>query len=279
MPTVSYHITPVRISFDGDTDFTPYSKGFKTAELDDVHRISRCVNHFVWSGIVWKNGDRHCNNFDYADWVMLDFDSGEMTLAEARDNVFCDMTHIIGTTRHHQIPKGEKPACDRFRVVLLLAERVTNALDFAYTMEKLGERYPIDKNPLDAARLALPCKEIIQVNDDGYTEEPLVAPAGWRKGGINGAYAALYKRTGVMSPFVRHALTQRVRTGSRNNSWLGVAKDLLRMGFAPDEVHDKIANSPTFKEGDYQLQRTLMPTLKSAIKAISAEAADGRVES
>lgn len=161
---ISYHIAINAQAF-------AYSGGFRTADCsDDADRISRGIAGFVWSPCVWRNGERRVDNFLRADWVALDFDDGEMTLVDA-ENSFCDMVHIIGTTRSHQIAKDGKPPVDRFRVVLRTERTITAAREYTATLKTLMKKYPCDPAPKDAGRFFFPCKEIVSVSGDGYRQE------------------------------------------------------------------------------------------------------------
>ncbi len=268
MPTVSYHLTPA-------TPSQPwlYAKCFKTADIEDYERLSRCINGFVWSGIVWKEGARRQDAFDFADWCVLDFDSGEMSLAEA-SKLFCDMTHIIGTTKSHQVEKAGY-ACDRFRVAIRFERRITSSRDYVYTMKQLIDHYPIDAQATDAARYFFPCKNIVSINDDGYVQKVEEAPENW--GRPNYERFALYTRTGVMPSLARWALSYPVPIGKRNKTWFRITKDLLRIGMSPDEILARIAVSPTYKGRG--LEKNVPGTVESAVKAVAMEDAEhGRSE-
>lgn len=233
---ISYH-------YAKDQTGAAYARGFKTADTNDVMRLSTAICGWVWSPCVWTGGVRRQENFTRADWCVLDFDDGEMGLEEACET-FCDMVHLIGTTRSHRKEKGGPP-CDRFRVLLKFDRPVTDLREYRYNMKKIIARYPADPAPKDGARFFFPCTMIVQAASEGYTEELLPVPDNFERPNL-GRFRA-YGKAGVLPPKVRYSLMTTVPVGHRNPTWYGVAKDLTRCGLSEVEIIDLIVSSKTYE--------------------------------
>ena len=106
-------------------DATRYAHDFKTSRID-LDTLARGIQKCCWSAMVFRNKHRAEANFIQSDLCVLDFDDGETTLSDAVENFFPDMQHIIATTKSHQLPKGDKPACDRFRVIIPWETTITD---------------------------------------------------------------------------------------------------------------------------------------------------------
>jgi hypothetical protein len=88
------------------------------------------------------------------------------TIDEARAQ-FADYAHVIATTRSHQKEKNGV-VCDRFRVVLLLPQAVSNDSDFKRYWFAAYAKWPfIDPACKDAARFFFPCTEVVSLKEDG----------------------------------------------------------------------------------------------------------------
>jgi len=256
---ISYH--PLKNGRDDQ-----YCRGFNTADTDGVARIARGICSYVWSPCIWRDGNRNEDNFLRADWWALDFDNGEMTLTEAC-RLFCDMVHIIGTTKSHQIDKGGK-TCDRFRLLLKSTEPVTDVRDYRYTLKKLIDRHSSDPKTKDGGRMFYPCKRIVQTSAEGYTEDIVPAP---QERPIKNRFAA-YRPAVMMPSYARFALTNVIPTGSRNSTWYGVAKDLGRVGLAPDEILARVIASPTYAgKASHDLVAEIAACIRNGLESIQTE--------
>lgn len=257
---ISYTLTPVNLE-RADS----YGWGFRVADTDDVARLINGISRFVWSGIVWQSGRRLQARFLSSDWCVLDFDTPEMTLAQAV-NAFCDCRHIIGTTKSHQKEK-QNIVCDRFRVVIAWERRIISLDEYRYNMRRMLDNYPIDRKCLDGARYFYPCQEIVSFAEDGYRQEVHAAPAE--------SETPRTRRTlpGVIPPWARSRLQQHIPIGDRNQTFFRVSKDLMRAGFGADETYDIINKRLS------GLSSVEIATLVgSARKSVEMEMADGRKE-
>lgn len=232
---ISYHLAK---GYDG----ARFAAGFKVADTNDVERLKKAILGWAWSPCIWKDGRRLQENFLRADWCVLDVDSPEMPLADAC-SIFCDMTHLIGTTRSHQKEKGGVK-CDRYRVLLKFDHPITDLRDYRFTMNRMVRRYPVDPQPKDGARFFFPCTEIIQASDDGYLEDCLEAPKEFER--VHRAKLQGCKEAGTIPPYARWALATEVPIGARNNTWFRVGCSLGGIGMGLEDIVVMIVKSRTY---------------------------------
>jgi hypothetical protein len=144
-----------------------------------IGTIAETIKHLPWSPCVWHGGRRRADHFMLCDYLALDFDDGEMTLDNAVENCFCDINHVIGTTKSHRREKNGFIA-DRFRVVLALPRRITDAAEYSKIARHYVGIYGSDKACTDTARFFWPCNTIASVVTDADTleiDEVLAEPA------------------------------------------------------------------------------------------------------
>ena len=200
--------------------------------------IARAILRCVTSPIVWEGGHRQASKFKYADWLVLDFDDG-ISLDEAFE-AFKDYTHVMGTTKSHQRPKGSSGlVCDRFRVWFKLKSRCHNLEDYKYTIKKLALKYGADSQAIDGARKFLPCVEIVSLNEGLQLEiEKMIhipRPIPPRSSELPHRF---------IPKFIADMLANGVEEGRRNYSCYVISKYLVKNGFTQDEVFDLIMSSP-----------------------------------
>lgn len=252
---ISYHLTQ-----NGHPG--AYSEGFRIAPLNDFKRIANGISQYVWSGIAWRDGVRKEQNFRASDWAVLDFDNGELELLTAVENIFCDMQHIIGTTRSHQKWKGSVPPCDRFRVMIPWEQRVTRIDMYRASMERLVGKFVCDKACKDGARFFFPCTEIVSINDsaDAYLQETRQPE--------KPVYSYIRKDSCCLSRWAVGMLRISWPEGTRNTTVYRLSIELARIGNNFDEIYQLIVNNPTFTVSPLsdQLRREITATIKSGIK-------------
>lgn len=265
---ISYHLSR---GLDG----AAYARGFKLADTNDVERIKKAICGWVWSPCIWTDGVRRQENFQRADWCVLDVDSPEMTLDDACRR-FCDMQHVIGTTKSHQKDKGGV-TCDRYRVLLRFERPILSLADYRYTMRKIVQRYPVDQQPKDGARFFYPCTRIVQSSADGYGEDVFEAPAHYNDPNFQ---TRKYAAAGTITPFSRWALSALVPKGERNTTWYRAAKDLTKAGKDPMEILRLIVDSKTYAgQVSLDLAAEIMTCVTNGSNAALRETdTDGRSE-
>lgn len=260
---ISYH--PASANAPVGTHFT---KGFKVADTDDPVRLSRCFTRFAWSPTIFRDGHRCKGNFLFADWIGLDFEDANFTLAQAVKS-FSDMIHVIGTTRSHQTAKDGAAPIDRFRVVLKLDKRAESVPDFEWTLKGLGERYPVDAHALEAGRHFFPCRDIVSIVTDGYCEELQCEPPGYaeKKRLDDEICRRRFALTGKIPRHIELFLkTGKTFGAGRNESAFMTQLGLLNLGFSQEEITDAIKKAPFDRTGFQDTE--IASTAKNARKLL-----------
>lgn len=147
-----------------------------------------------YSNIVWRRSKRKTHLFSYSDFLCLDVDEG-LTIAEAI-KIFSSYKILILYTRSHQVSKGLKPPCDRFRIIIPFSRRVDNYADYLATMKGAKAIAPFcDRSCMDGARYYEFGQGVAYYSDAGRSWEPVEADESSR----SEAYQKLFfSRHGVL---------------------------------------------------------------------------------
>ncbi len=212
----------------------------------NIQELAEEITKGNWCPALFKDKYRTIANAKQSDLFVLDVDSG-CTIEEAKEK-FKDHWHIIGTSRSHQLEKKTKggtvyPACDRFRVVLLLDKPLANDLECKKTFKYLQDEYGfLDEACKDISRLFYPCTKIVSVNDDilGTVRDCSTDPdPDGREVKIQEAPKALVNKGKLLSDnmdfFLRGA-----PHGTRNTMLFQAASDAKEQGYAMDEVIEMV---------------------------------------
>ena len=241
---------------------TRYYKDFEPVDFgDDLERLASVICRFAWSPNQWLDGGRRRqSSWTRALYCVLDFDDGVMTLDQAKMS-FADCIHIIGTTRSHQRPKGDLPACDRFRVLLRFQRPIEDLKEFRASQAFWIGRFGSDESCIDGARFYWPCTSIVSIQTDGDTVEviqPIV-----RKSTRN--YDA-YRSARVIPAHMHPTLRRGAEAGERNSTCFRLAAELTRCGFDGEQVFSIIDRSPIALSPDEKRR-----AVANGIKAAKAE--------
>ena len=203
------------------------------------------------------DGDHRTNkSFISADLIGLDFDGG-FTLDEAME-AFEGQWSIIGTTKSHQKVKNNAPPCDRFRVILKLAERVTTAEDHKATITALLKKYPhADKACSDAARYFEPCIEVRHQNSDGG----LLPVVKYIKPTVSDKVVAPYMKGNLGTDTLRF-MALGASEGRWNGSLYKAAMDLHEQHWTQEEAISALTGATRMYEGE--LDESDLKTIQSA---------------
>lgn len=260
-----------------------YFYDFHPIPIDDPHRIAKALTSFVVSPCMFKEGRdkygrlrnwyRHTACFVQANWIGLDFDEGP-TLAEMT-RAFCDVVHVIGTTKSHQIPKGAiKHVCDRFRIFLKLPQTITKADEYKDILRFYVDRYDADNKCVDAARFFWPCKTITSVCDDGDTidirkkEIPKVSTYDIQS----------YREIKSVPPFIRHWLEFGVPQGEKNDVCFKIGIWLTKAGFSHAEIVSLVMASAIPNRHDrveIEVYNTTLNGVRVALRELKTPALTG----
>jgi len=160
-----------KISTTGSSDTPNGNVKCERRTADSLLEVAAIITEQNWCPAIFKDDYRKKDNFVQAHYIGLDVDEF-ITIDEAKA-YFKDFAHIIQPSKSHQIAKGNKPAQDRFRVVLELAEPITSHDAWLTTMQQLFLLFPfIDLAAMDPARFFYKGHRPISVNVDGYRLTP-----------------------------------------------------------------------------------------------------------
>lgn len=164
-PGNMYRITYLAKDADKDKHIT-YSQGAtnnptevtftkSTISFTKFHTVT--LQNKAWSCATFKDNYRSDENATgEIDLIALDVDSG-MKFDEAKA-IFAErkITSLIVTTRTHQRAKGDKAACDRFRIIIPLYQKVmVTKEDHTKKLKALAKELniPIDPSACNISRL------------------------------------------------------------------------------------------------------------------------------
>lgn len=246
--------------------FSSVNFPFNPIPTNKFSDLPRYITRHTWSPIIYSDQIRREDNFKHSWFVGLDFDEG-LTLQAAIENIFCDMRHIIGTTRSHQKPKGDRPACDRFRVILQFSECITDLRTYKWNINRCISHYESDMRAKGASRLFFPCQEIVSVGD-GYLLDVEKPPAWFMDNSAKDAELAAYSNLGELPFWLKRNLDSYVPQGRRNDSVFGMAKDLSKIKFNKTFVESTLYRSRVYQENsnDKDFVRGFNSTINSIFR-------------
>lgn len=245
-----------------------YKAGWLGKHAPSAAELADLITKGCWSPCLWRGGVRLEKNFKLATWLALDFDEN-VTLADAKHK-FEGYLHVIGTTAHHQIPKGDKPPCDRFRVVLRFLETCRFLADYEETVRKMVRIHSADRACIDGARKFKPCKKIVSIKYYGKGLHPVDGDKAVerRNAAINRKINLENARYGKSIPLSVHNKLRFGAVGSRNSACYGIGKDLSRRGFGENEIVEIIMGSNIpLRTGDKNIENEVREAVRSALRS------------
>lgn len=238
-----------------------YCEGWQA--VNDVY-LPNLVMSTMTSPIIFKNGKRAKTHFERAHWLTLDFDGG-VSLESIRDE-FRDFRHLIGTTKSHQVAKGNAEPCDRFRLWVSLSREILDGSTYEATCRHYVAAYSADHACVDAARIYMPCKNLVIAQDEGKRIDP-VAPKLYS---VRENTAALPKHfAGAVPPWVKQWLAGNLDTsGGRNRHIFKTAFWLTKNKFREGDITAMVMGS-ALVECEYgkepMTQSEIMRAIRSGI--------------
>jgi hypothetical protein len=204
-------------------DYNPEKTTYASRWQKSKAKLSDDILTKVWSAVVFRHGKRRQADFSYADWLVLDFDSGELSIDQAAKN-FCDTVHLIAPTRSHS------ESHHRFRVCLLFERRITDLETFRFNMDHYISRYNADNQCKDGARYYFPSQAIYSKANLAslFRVDVLTPPPHFE--------AETKIAPGEYSRFVRRLVGTTIPVGRRDVTTWAFARDLARAGFSVDQT-------------------------------------------
>jgi hypothetical protein len=249
-----------------------YAEGFERFPCRSMKTLAAVMTRATWSPCEFRGDYRKEENFIRATHIGIDID-GDYALEEAMGN-FCDVPHVIGTTRNHNRDKNGVVA-ERFRIVFKL-ERPATLEEFRSTcswwVDKLGVADPAC---VDGARLFYPCSEIVSWSDEGDPEQ-VREP---KKVDHSVQFEKFQHQTwnGLKSKSWLILENQVIAEGGRNSAFFAGIKDMVKCGLTEAQVWDFLHRvCPTQKSKSAldpeELGRLVGNAFASAIKELSQHA-------
>ena len=241
------------------------ARGYKPFDIGiDPWGLSEVITRYSWSPMVFRNNYRLIKNFIESSWCALDFDGPDTPLCDAIRK-FCDMTHVIGTTRNHQKVKDGKPACDRYRVCIPWEEKITTIANYSASLTPMIERCGADNQSKDPARLFFPCREIVSINYGSYNQEVIKVSSEKSTEPIEETpfvptHNGLCRRT--VRFLTLGTASEEFATPHRNTSAYKAALDLIRNGY--DEKKTFYVIRSAIKDSDFE-DSEILTIIKSAV--------------
>lgn len=250
-------------------DGSAYYKGWHIEKSD----LPTAILKYVTSPIVFAGGYRHENAFLESSFCALDFDSPDTPLKEAIDNIFCDMPHLIATTRSHQKKKDDAPACDRYRVWVPWDKKILDIQTYKYNLQLLVRKYHADRKCKDGARFFFHSGAVVSTASEGVGDMEVKSPTdSWMKR-THAAELDRCRSLNYLTSAAHKILTDAIEPGERNDSYYRGCKDLFRFGYSFQEIQHKVMSSPTYRKASALDQRGYLTTVRSAFNNLATERA------
>ncbi len=227
----------MRISVSPQND----NVNFRPVEINSLQDLVDQALQFNYSTGVFKDNHRNKSNFQEAQCIALDIDNDgpneSHTMAEAR-KIFGDYKHIIMPSKSHNKEKNGRIA-ERFRVILFLENKITDAKDFTATWKTIYDVYPAaDRACKDASRFYFPSTEVYNINEGGKSwPTATYTPPETNK--LDDALGNT-KDLGQLSRRTLNFLMTGAPAGRRNVELFKAAKDMQEQGYSKDRVIAKL---------------------------------------
>ncbi len=250
---------------DDDYDASFYARGFEVEDFDNMMDLAETIQTDIWSPIVWKNGRRRKSEYLTSDFWVFDFDEGATLERVGESMRRARLAHIIGLTKSHQVAKGNKPAVDRFRLIVPFHEPIDDLETFEFNMKHAIKRFGCDESCADGARFYFPCVEI-------YAMQPGL-PLTWKpmpehilsKEELDEIVACRHRanaRSGVIPKWIHVMLKQGVGAGGRHKACYRLGANLIHYGFSANEIVSLIMESPLSAIGAEDVERAVANGIK-----------------
>lgn len=137
------------------------TEGFKKIVIPFV-RLHEVTASFNYSAGIYRDGYRHTGKLkEIGNLLIFDFDDGTPIDETAERFATFESTCLIVTSKSHMKAKGDKPACERYRLIVPLSAPLDIELReytefYIYFAELTGIENAIDSQCKDCARFYFP---------------------------------------------------------------------------------------------------------------------------
>lgn len=144
-------------------------------EVHSLGNLAGLITRKAWSPLCFS-GERRAANVQSSSFIAFDIDGG-LTCREA-SNLMLDigLAFILAPTKSHQKLKGDKPACDRFRLVVPTSEPILSYQDYKSTRKFWAKELNIPFDPASTDCFFYPSVSIEAVVGQGMGLPPFQAP-------------------------------------------------------------------------------------------------------
>jgi AAA domain len=251
------------------------TKGFKIVRIKDFADLENTITKTNWSSGIFKDGYRNRKNFLYADCIALDVDNtqGDEVTIEKATSLFKDYRAIIIPTQNHRKPKDSHPvSVDRYRIILPLSERITDADLYYGTFDSLKEQFPfVDTACGDPSRYWKPSSGKAIVLEGA----PLNPSPKKTKATPVANNNTPFK--GTLLPATYNFIVFGANSGAWNRSLYLAAIDLSSQGYNVEEATNILTTATRNYEGS--LNEADLKTIESAYNATPEHTKRGAVSS
>lgn len=150
-------------------------------EFSTLSELAEFITKSDWSPFVYQTPHedndgtykRNTKSFCAADIFALDIDDG-LSMDDAIATIKrLGLAAIVAPSRSHQKPKGDKPPCDRYRIIFVLDKQIILDKQVKAVFYKLKELFPAaDDACKDAARLFFKSNEIAYIQEGSALQVP-----------------------------------------------------------------------------------------------------------
>jgi hypothetical protein len=227
---------------------------FFTQEFDKFSDLGDTITKNIWSPIIFKNNRRSGANFEASMFIAIDMDDGNTLKPIHKSLEELGLMYLIGLTRNHQKWKGNKPPCDRYRIVLAADNFCEIPEDYQYTIEMFIKSLRSDNSCKDLARCYFPCSEIYAVKDHGHFVQWLQKPTQKQK---QKSEIKVINQGRIMEYLSGKRL---IKSKSRHMTLFAAICDLRRLGCDDDQImqiviSSKLGSELIAEDGEKEIER------------------------
>lgn len=239
---------------------------FQVLEPQKFSALSQVILHHTWSPHIWRDGRRAGKNWQKANFIALDFDSGfplqeTITICQTEG-----LTFLIGTTKSHQVekisPSGKvSPPLDRYRLLIATEGSCNDAETYRNTLDYFAMFMPIDESCKDLARYFFPCKEIVAFG--GSQLQPWLVVDDQERARRKKLYEEYEERlrenrgSGIVPSWILHELKAEHMIGTRHKLCYRIGAELSKLGFEESYIEQLVMSSSLNAIGGEDVRRAV----------------------
>lgn len=240
-------------------DHSKYARGWNVRLYDSLTKLAQNCLTNLNSPIIWKYGVRKIENFNFSEFLVVDVDNDSRLSLEAAMEKYARYKHIIGTTKSHQLLKGEIVS-DRYRIFLPMERRINTSTDYKALNAVEAARCGGDFQSACASQHFMPLTRIVSIQEVGRLT-PYEIPKIQRRKEISPQSNLVARH---IPNYIKDWLEGYVADGERNISCFKAACGLLKRGFSADETFEIIYNSALPVGRSEAIEREVRSVIRNA---------------